>query len=415
MIVARRVLREPFSARAGCTFVYCFCQPFVDVLGFAVVLAAIAVSTLSGGVLALPLTPLTLAFARWIGSVHRAMARSLLDVTIPEPHLQPRKPGALGFAWRYFAEPTAWRAIAYLTAKLILSFEFVIGVGFRLLFPVILIGMVAGGQGVPAVPVLIISIVLFFASPKLTELALQYDVYLMRRLLGPSEESLRIRELEQTRSNAINEAAATLRRIERDLHDGAQARLVALGMRLGRAERQLERGNTETGMELLRESRAETKEIIQELRDLVRGIHPPALDGGLEPALTTLAAMTPVPTSVRVGLTDRLPAATETILYFAVAELLTNSAKHSGARAVAVTVFGDASSGPQLIVTDDGRGGATLEGAGSGLRGLAERIRALDGRLTVDSPPGGPTTVSVLLPPEAGRAATEDRRTREGH
>ena len=417
MIVARRVLREPFSARAGCTFVYCFCQPFVDVLGFAVVLAAIAVSTLSGGVLALPLTPLTLAFARWIGSVHRAMARSLIDVQIPEPYLPPRKPGAIGFAWRYFGEPTAWRAIAYLTAKLILSFEFVIGVAFRLLFPISLIGVAFGGQRLPGngATILIIYIVLFFASPKLTELVLQYDVYLMRKLLGPSEESLRIRELEQTRSNAINEAAATLRRIERDLHDGAQARLVALGMRLGRAERQLERGNTETGMGLLRESRAETKEIIQELRDLVRGIHPPALDGGLEPALTTLAAMTPVPTTVRVGLTDRLPAATETILYFAAAELLTNSAKHSGARAVAVTVLGTASSGPQLIVTDDGRGGATLEGAGSGLRGLAERIRALDGRLNVDSPPGGPTTVSVLLPPEAGRAAPEDRRTREGH
>ncbi len=229
----------------------------------------------------------------------------------------------------------------------------------------------------------------------------------MRRLLGPSEDSLRIRELEQTRSHAINEAASTLRRIERDLHDGAQARLVALGMRLGRAERQLERGNTETGMELLRESRAETKEIIQELRDLVRGIHPPALDSGLEPALSTLAAKTPITTSVRVMVADRLPAAAETMLYFAAAELLTNAAKHSGAQSVAITVVGDAHADVQLIVTDDGRGGASLNGAGSGLRGLAERIRVVDGQLSVLSPIGGPTTITVWLPGTPGGAPQE--------
>jgi signal transduction histidine kinase len=213
---------------------------------------------------------------------------------------------------------------------------------------------------------------------------------------------MRIRELEQTRSHAINEAAATLRQIERDLHDGAQARLVALGMQLGRAERQLERGNSDAGMALLRESRSEARAIVQDLRDLVRGIHPPALDGGLEPALTTLAAKTPIPTSVRVSLPIRLPAAAETILYFAAAELLTNAAKHSGAGSIAITVIGDARADVQLIVTDDGRGGARLNGAGSGLRGLAERIRTMDGELSLTSPIGGPTTVTVRLPAEPG-------------
>jgi signal transduction histidine kinase len=241
--------------------------------------------------------------------------------------------------------------------------------------------------------------VLFFASPRLTELLLLLDQILMRRLLGPSEDSLRIRELEQTRSHAINEAAATLRRIERDLHDGAQARLVALGMQLGRAERQLERGNTESGLELVRETRAEAKSIVQDLRNLVRGIHPPALDSGLAPALTTLAAKTPIPTTVRVNLEARLSAAAETILYFTAAELLTNAAKHSGARAIAVTVVSDAHDDDvRLIVTDDGCGGARLDSAGSGLRGLSERLRTMDGRLTVDSPVGGPTTVTVQLP-----------------
>jgi signal transduction histidine kinase len=415
MVAVWRVLREPFTARARRTFGYCFLQPFVDLFGFLVVGLVVVASVLSVGVLALPLLPPSLAFARWLGSVHRGMAGNLLDAHVPAPIRGPRRPGFVGFVAHYFLDPVAWRAIVYLVVKQILLIEFVVGVGFRLVLPVALIGVAAGRYDSGEAPALLIFTVLFFASPKLTDLLLLLDVTLMRRLLGPSEESLRIRELERTRSHAINEAAATLRRIERDLHDGAQARLVALGMRLGRAERQFERGNADSGMELLRESRAETKEIIQELRDLVRGIHPPALDGGLEPALTTLAAMTPVPTSVRVMLPGRLPAATETILYFAAAELLTNAAKHSGAHSVAVTVLAEQHAGVQLIVTDDGRGGATLCGEGSGLRGLEERIRALDGRISLDSPVGGPTTVTVQLPPGARTRPQGAPPEMEGH
>jgi signal transduction histidine kinase len=319
-------------------------------------------------------------------------------VDIPEPTRLPRRPGVLGFVGYHFGDAVGWRAIGYMLLRTLLIFEFVVGAVFRLGLPLTLIGVISE-HGINSVMLLLVWTGLFFASPKLTELIIQLDVWLMRRLLGPSEDSLRIRELEQTRSHAINEAAATLRRIERDLHDGAQARLVALGMQLGRAERQLERGNTETGLDLVRQSRAETKAIVQELRDLVRGIHPPALDSGLEPALATLAAKTPIPTTVRVQLETRLPAAAETILYFTAAELLTNAAKHSGAQAVAVTVIGDAREGyVRLIVTDDGCGGARLDSAGSGLRGLAERIRTMDGQLTLDSPVGGPTTVTVQLP-----------------
>ncbi|HEX4787047.1 MAG TPA: sensor domain-containing protein [Actinospica sp.] len=407
MVVAGRVLREPFTARAWRTFGYCFCQPFVDLFGFIVVGLVVVASTLTAGVLALPLLPPTLAFARWLGSVHRGMAANMLDTHIPAPLRAARRPGFVGFVAHYFLEPVAWRAVVYLVVKQILLIEFVVGVAFRLLLPLELIGVLADEFNRGQIPLLLVITALFFASPKLTELLLLLDLTLMRRLLGPSEESLRISELEQTRSNAINEAAATLRKIERDLHDGAQARLVALGMRLGRAERQFERGNADGGMALLRESRSETKEIIQELRDLVRGIHPPALDGGLEPALTTLAAMTPVPTSVRVLLPGRLPAATETLLYFTAAELLTNAAKHSGARSAAVTLLAEQHAGVQLIVTDDGRGGATLAGEGSGLRGLEERVRAMDGRLAVDSPPGGPTTVTLQVPPGARTRAEE--------
>lgn len=144
------------------------------------------------------------------------------------------------------------------------------------------------------------------ASPWPTRLPLLADRYLMPRLLGPTAASLRLAQLTETRAHAINEAAATLRRIERDLHDGAQARLVALGMRLGRAERQLTLGNVEQSQSLIRQSRQETKEIIAELRELVSGIHPPALDAGLGPALSTLAARSAIPTRVHLDLPERL-------------------------------------------------------------------------------------------------------------
>ncbi|HWG23815.1 sensor histidine kinase [Actinospica sp.] len=398
-VVARRVLREPFTARAWRTFVYCFCQPFVDLFGLGVVLLLLTGSTGSAGLLAPVLLVPLLAFARGLGNVHRGLARGLLGWDVPEPMRAPRRPGVLGFFMYYYGDGIGWRAVGYVLAKILLSVELVVGVAFRLGLPLTLIALAASGAEIQSWSILIIWTVLFFASPRLTELLLLLDQTLMRRLLGPSEDSLRIRELEQTRSHAINEAAATLRRIERDLHDGAQARLVALGMQLGRAERQLERGNAESGLELVRETRAEAKAIAQDLRDLVRGIHPPALDGGLAPALTTLAAKTPIPTIVRVSLETRLSAAAETILYFTAAELLTNAAKHSGARAIAVTVVSDAhDEDVRLIVTDDGCGGARLDSAGSGLRGLSERVRTMDGRLTVDSPVGGPTTVTVRLP-----------------
>ena len=397
MAGARRVLREPFTARAWRTFVFCFFQPFLDLFGLILIGSLTALSLVTAGVLAPLMLPPLLAFARGLGTVHRGMARQLLEIDIPEPVREPRRRGVLGFVGYFFGDAVGWRAIGYVLIRLLLIFEFVVGAAFRLGLPLTLIGVI-GQRGISSPVLLLVWLGLFFVSPWLTEPILQLDVWLMRRLLGPSEDSMRIRELEQTRSHAINEAAATLRRIERDLHDGAQARLVALGMQLGRAERQLERGNTEKGLEMVRETRAETKAIVQELRDLVRGIHPPALDGGLEPALATLAAKTPIPTAVRVGLETRLSAAVETILYFTAAELLTNAAKHSGAQAVAVAVIGDARENEvRLIVTDDGRGGARLDGPGTGLRGLAERIRTMDGQLTVDSPIGGPTTVTVLL------------------
>jgi signal transduction histidine kinase len=205
----------------------------------------------------------------------------------------------------------------------------------------------------------------------------------------------RIEELETTRAGAIDVQESELRRIERDLHDGAQARLVALGMSLGMAEEKL-RTDPEGALALLAEARSDAREALEELRDLARGIRPPILtDRGLGPAIDALVARSPVPVTVSVDLPARPPDAVETAAYFVVAEGLANAIKHAGAREIAIRV--SRSNGLLVAeVADDGRGGA--DPAGSGLTGLAQRVRALDGSLRVASPAGGPTTVRAELP-----------------
>jgi signal transduction histidine kinase len=218
----------------------------------------------------------------------------------------------------------------------------------------------------------------------------------------------RIRELEQSRARVVDDSVARLRRIERDLHDGAQAQMVAVAMKLGLAREKL--GGTIAGitvagtaqadlervLELVDAAHRGAKEAITELRDLARGIHPPVLDHGLGAALTSLAARSDVPVELVVDLPERPSAAIETIAYFCAAELLTNVAKHSGARHATLAAVHV----PGLLrvrVSDDGAGGARLEQRG-GLAGLADRVRTVDGRLQVSSPPGGPTLLTVELP-----------------
>ena len=222
---------------------------------------------------------------------------------------------------------------------------------------------------------------------------------------------LRVRELEQSRSHVVDDSAARLRRIERDLHDGAQAQMVAVAMKLGLAREKLGgtiAGTTVAGtvqadlervLELVDAAHRGAKEAITELRDLARGIHPPVLDRGLGAALATLATRSDPPVELVVDLPERPSAAIETIAYFCAAELLANVAKHSGARHAtmeAVHVAGLL----RVRVSDDGIGGARLETRG-GLAGLAGRVRTVDGRLQISSPPGGPTVIAVELPSHA--------------
>lgn len=210
-----------------------------------------------------------------------------------------------------------------------------------------------------------------------------------------AEMAERIETLESTRAGAVDAQETELRRIERDLHDGAQARLVALGMSLGMAEQKLSEDPQRAG-ELLAEARAGAEHALRELRDLARGIHPPVLaDRGLEAALASLASSTPLRVGLSVDVTPRPAPAVETAAYFVAAEALTNAAKHARADRVDITVIrhGDRI---ELEVRDDGQGGADPNGAG--LRGLRRRVEALDGRLSVSSPRGGPTTIYAELP-----------------
>jgi len=245
------------------------------------------------------------------------------------------------------------------------------------------------------------------SAPWLTNAVLAVDRSLMRALLGPDSLTERVRDLEATRAHAVDDAAARLRSIERDLHDGAQAQLVGLAMKLGLAKEKLDGGgqarvnaaDLDRAAELVDAAHRSAIEAITELRVLARGIHPPALDNGLGDALATLAARSAVPVDLVTDVGDRPSAAIETIAYFCAAELLANVAKHSGARRATL----EAVHVPGLLrlrVADNGRGGATPE-TGGGLRGLADRIRTVDGVMELSSPQGGPTVVTVELPSHA--------------
>jgi signal transduction histidine kinase len=313
-------------------------------------------------------------------------------------------------------EPVAWRTRGYFAVKIPLA---VIGLAviaacwlggvFCLTFPAwrtLGLGSAFGGAGLASLSgsftLLPLGVALLIAGPWVTHGLTEVDLWLMQGLLGPGSSAARIRALEQSRAHVVDDSAARLRTIERDLHDGTQAQLVALAMRLGMAKEKLESTedvDLDRVRELVDEAHRGAKEAITELRDLARGIHPPVLDHGLGAALTTLAARSDLPVELVLDLPERPSAAIETIAYFCAAELVANVAKHSGAGHATL----EAAHVPGLLrvrVSDDGSGGARVEARG-GLAGLAERVGTVDGRLQISSPPGGPTVVTVELPSHA--------------
>ncbi len=353
---------------------------FVYSVVFVSLGAALAVT-----VIGLPVLVLGLRGARLLGRAERGRARRLLGVRIEEPSRIPRREGGgvLGRLWDGVKDPVGWRAALYSVIRLpwgVVTFTVSL-VSFFALWPVL--GHLVRGMA-------------------------NVDRAMVRGLLSPSDElERRIAELESGRGVVVDTAAADLRRIERDLHDGAQARLVALAMGLGLAkEKVLE--DPEAAALMVEEAHGEVKLALQELRDLARGIHPAVLtDRGLDAALSAVSARCTVPVRVEVDLRQRPAEAIEGIAYFTVSELLQNVSKHSGARSAAVEVW---RAGDRLLlqVHDDGHGGASLDG-GTGMAGLAERLGAVDGLFVIDSPRGGPTTITAELP---WRDRGEDRAGR---
>lgn len=242
----------------------------------------------------------------------------------------------------------------------------------------------------------------FFAAPTAARLVTRTDVALATAMLPISRKeqlARRVDSLARSRTEVIDAADAERRRIERDLHDGAQQRLVSLAMGLGMTRTMLT-DVPEPVRAAVEQAHDEAKQALTELRDFVRGLHPAVLDDlGLDAALSGIAARSAVPVRLLVELPRRPPPAVETVAYFVVSEALANAAKHAHATQIGVVVE-QLSAVIRIIVSDDGRGGAD-ESKGSGLRGLGQRVRALDGTMTVDSPPGGPTLLMVELPCES--------------
>jgi signal transduction histidine kinase len=314
-------------------------------------------------------------------------------------------------------DPVAWRTRAYFALKLpltaaglaVIAASWLGGLFFATFPAWWALGLGSGsrhGGTLSTLPgsfsLLPVGGVLLIAAPWLTHGLAETDRWLMRGLLGPASSAERIQALELSRSKVVDDSAARLRGIERDLHDGTQAQLVALAMKLGLAREKLyDVGGVDLARvtQLVEDAHRGALEAIADLRTLARGIHPPVLDNGLADALATLANRSAVPVELVTDIPERPTAAIETIAYFSAAELLTNVARHSGARHATL----EAVHVPGLLrvrVTDDGAGGARPVPNG-GLRGLAERVRAVDGRIEVSSPQGGPTTVTVELPSRA--------------
>jgi signal transduction histidine kinase len=306
-------------------------------------------------------------------------------------------------------DPQRWKDVAYLALHGVLGF--IVGTLWLMLVALVVGGItmpawwwaVPGGTewlgftidtwekavGAAALGVALLPVLLFLQRP----LALS-QAHIAKALLGPSLAA-RVERLTETRAGAVDAATSELQRIERDLHDGAQARLVALAMDLGMAEERFDR-DPESARELVGEAREEARRALAELRDLARGMRPGLLaERGLGPAIAALAARSPVPATATVDVPRKPPQAVETAAWFVVSEALANAAKHSQAERAAVWVT-LRNAHLHVEVVDDGRGGA--DPGGSGLKGLAQRVEALDGSLEVHSPSGGPTVVRALLP-----------------
>ncbi|MBO0729799.1 MAG: sensor domain-containing protein, partial [Acidimicrobiaceae bacterium] len=441
----RAALRGPIEAPTWQAVGYLLLSLPVAAVGFGVELGSMFVGILLAlTFLGFPIIALGGLLAVRFGNLQRRLAADVLREKVPAPTPRAPLPGFFGWLQSRLTDPRDWRARLYLLIHfplnlaavyivVVLSLEGLIGALYPILWQlsgpvqqyhgdgVLDVGFgfstgAASEAGVPhrftlhvgtalldswprALATCAVGILVLLIVPWVVRGFARLDLVLVRALLGASDGSRRIKRLEAARGVMAEDAAATLRRIERDLHDGTQAQLVALAMNLGELKERLEsdHGQTDEGLlELVATSHARAKEALVELRSIAGGIHPPALDLGLDHALATLASRSVVPALLRAELPTRPSDAVATIAYYSVAELLANVAKHSGATSATITVS-ERAGRLYLTVADDGRGGADPAN-GTGIQGLSARLAAVDGSLAVHSPPGGPTVVTAELP-----------------
>ncbi|MGW3726544.1 sensor histidine kinase [Streptomyces sp. NPDC000851] len=418
-------LRAPFEARSWREFAYVLLSLPMGVLMFTYAVTMLALGAgLLVTFLGIPVLAAGLAGCRGLGALERARARGLLGLEVADPEpLRIRKNGLMGWIGAVLKSGTSWRHLLYAVLHFPWAvFSFVVAVNFwaygwaLLTYPLwFWLFPVYGGQDglqlygdethhvyldnpFEITVTALVGLLFTLATPWIVRALTLVDRLLVHGLLGPSRLATRVVELESDRGVVVDTAAADLRRIERDLHDGAQARLVALAMDLGLAKEKLSQ-DPQAAAQMVDEAHGEVKTALQELRDLARGIHPAVLtDRGLDAALSAVASRCTVPVQVEVDLVSRPAPAIEGIAYFTVSELLQNISKHARATWAAVDVW-RSEDRLMLQVMDNGVGGAgAAAGGGSGLAGLAERLDAVDGILVVDSPAGGPTRITAELP-----------------
>lgn len=430
------LLLGPFAGRTWREFGYLNVVLVLAPVGFAWAVLAVTFSV------SVAITAFGLFAAGWIvvgaralGGVYRGLARGLLGTDVPAPLPHRRGRGFWGRIGALLGDAAGWRALAFGAASLPLS---ILSVTFSWLFLTLGLGGLTHWYWYRFLPwqqaldgswhrgasitndyfvdtpgrqwaLAALGVVFLLLWPRVTY-GMAHGFRLMsRQLLGPTAASLRVAHLEQTRSHAVQDADARLRRIERDLHDGTQARLVTLAMQVGDVRDRLAGGDEAdraAALLLLDETHREMKDALVELREIARGIHPPALDNGLTLALETLVTRSAVPVTLDVDLPVEPAPELAAIAYFGVAELLTNVHRHAGATGAYVRV--DALDDTVRVrVRDDGHGGARpalpAASGGTGLAGLVERVSTVDGTVEIDSPAGGPTVVTMSLPLHAAR------------
>jgi signal transduction histidine kinase len=388
--------------RIGREYAYAVTSSLMGIPAFVLALLGLVFSALSLLTIGLPFLIGVLWLARRCVGYFRRPARALLGWDWPRPvPLRPTGP------LRLVRDRTAWKALAYslLSFPVKLSGAYVgaalvlLGLAFAT-YPAWWWAAPTAFDALDPVPwtgtwwPALQGLAALLVFPWFVRLLVLLDRLLAYALLAPSPDQHRIAALEEARTALQSDAIALLRRVERDLHDGPQARLVALGLTLSRVERHTD---DPQARQLLQQARVGVTDALSELRDIVRGMHPPALDDGLEVALTTLAGRSAVPVTLTIDLDTPPPTALASAIYFTVAELLTNIARHASATRARVDLQAH-EQWVRLAVHDDGGGGADPHAPGTGLSGLARRAAALDGTFVVTSPAGGPTAITVSWP-----------------